>query len=519
MRQNIHKYVHLFSLCLLVFFIAISEYITSISIWLLVVNWLANPDYKLKWQRFKENKTIGVFLLLYAVHVIWLINTSNFNFALNDLRIKLPLLIFPLVIGTSRQISATNLILVIKSFVLGLVISTLVGVMAYYQIISYYEIENFRQISVFISHIRLALMLCMAIFILLYLIEKNKISKLEKVIATGIILWFVGFMFITQAFTGLGILLIIGTVLLAWKVKNEKNNIKKRLFAAVLILIPIFIFGYISFFINDFYTPTQKEQGVVEKTALGNYYYNDFNSRLIENGNYVYRDVCEKEIYKMWPERSNMRLDSINHHGSKMLHVLLRYMTSKGIKKDAEGISQLTEEDIRAIESGKTNYRFKSNSFINKRLYNILWQIDIYLKGGNPSGHSVTQRIEYIKAALILSYQNFWIGTGTGDLDDAYKQHYVETRSVLVPDFRHRAHNQYLTFFISFGVFGALICFCAFLLPPIISTNKNNFYFSLFFAVALISMINEDTLETMIGVIFFSFFYSLFFWGFKELNE
>lgn len=517
MREKVHKYIHVFALCLLVLNIAVSEYVTSISVWLLAVNWLANPNYKEKWERFKKNKSIGFFLLLYLVHIVWLINTSNFSFALNDLRIKLPLLIFPLVIGTTEPISHKNLVLVIKVFIFGLLISTFTGLLAYFDIIPYFEINNFRQISVFISHIRLALMLCLAIFIIIYFLESKIIKSFYQIlIALLIIFWFVLFLFISQAFTGLVILLSIGLFLLLKKSLKAVSLKNKVLLWSIFIAIPTIIIIYLAFFIKDFYTPTQELQGVAEITKSGNKYYNDFDSKLIENGNYIYRDISEKELYLMWPKRSQVPLDSIDKHGNKMIHTLIRYMASKGLNKDAEGISMLTDEDIAAIETGSTNYRFISNSFINQRLYSILWQIDVYLKGGNPSGHSVTQRVEFVKAALILSYQNFWFGTGTGDLDDAYKEHYVQTRSNLEPSFRHRAHNQYLTFFISFGVFGAFICFLAIFFPPLLRPVKTNYYFLIFFAIALISMLNEDTLETMIGVIFFSFFYSLFLWGFKQ---
>ncbi len=520
LKTKTHRYFYLFSLCLLVTSVSVSEYVTSITIWLLLTNWLFEGKFKEKLIRLKQDKTISIFLILYIVPVIWLLNTVNFDFAFNDLRIKLPLLVFPIIIGTTKMLNTKELLIIFRCFFLGLLISTISGVLAYHGIFKYKDIENFRHISVFISHIRLALMLCLAIFLIVYLLDKNLLKhKIEKIFSVLIAVWFFIFLFIIQAFTGFVILFTVGFILLIIKQRTLKSLLHKRIIGAIVILLPLAAIIYFSLFIKDFYTPTPAFDENRNKTSYGNLYYNDYDSRLLENGNYIYRHINEEELYREWAKRSQMSLDSVNSSGQEMVHILLRYMTSKGLSKDAEGIKALTDEDIIAIQSGSTNYRFNNNSFITKRLYSILWQMDVYLKGGNPSGHSITQRFEFIKAALILAHQNFWLGTGTGDLDDEYKRHYIETRSILEPDFRHRAHNQYLTFFICFGVFGALLCFIAVFLPIIINRAHKNYYFMVFFCIALISMLNEDTIETMIGVIFFSFFYSLFMWGYQTDHQ
>ena len=49
--------------------------------------------------------------------------------------------------------------------------------------------------------------------------------------------------------------------------------------------------------------------------------------------------------------------------------------------KDAEGFKELTDKDIVNIEAGHTNYRFVDKRGISQRVYNIIWQIDVYLKG------------------------------------------------------------------------------------------------------------------------------------------
>lgn len=520
MREKTHKNIHLFALILIVLSISVSEYVTSIGIWVLVTNWILDFRYKDKWERLKNNKGIAVFLILYLIHLIWLLNTSNFSFALNDLRIKLPLLIFPIIIGTTEPITHKQLLIIFKFMFLGLIISSVSGLLAYYEIIGNYEINNFRQISIFISHIRLSLLLCLAVFIILYILKNKYYKNPKEGLALAITcLWFFVFLFIIQAFTGLFIFIFIIYIILIYFSIRETKIARRVLYLISLVLIPLSIGIYLGLFLNSFYTPHNSHYSTGDFTSRGNIYYSNNESRLIENGNLIYHNICEKELREEWEKRSNTSLDSLTESGTKFIHNVIRYLTSKGLNKDADGIIALRDADILAIESGSTNYKYNGNSFINKRLYSIIWQLDVYSKGGNPSGHSITQRFEYIKAALILAQRNFFTGTGTGDIDDAYKTHYVTSRSILDPDFRHRAHNQYLTFFISFGVFGAFLCFLAIFFPVYLAEGYNRYYFIIFFIIAIISMINEDTLETMTGVVFISFFYSLLLWGYKPYKK
>ena len=141
-----------------------------------------------------------------------------------------------------------------------------------------------------------------------------------------------------------------------------------RSYYAILIFLGIQI--------KMFYTPTTERTEVPKFTANGNPYYNDPDSRLIENGNLIYADICEKELYSSWSLRSKMNLSKTDEKGQSLLHTLIRYLSSKGLRKDAEGVAALSDEDIINIENGKTNYRFAGHRSLNQRIYNIIWQID-----------------------------------------------------------------------------------------------------------------------------------------------
>jgi hypothetical protein len=197
-------------------------------------------------------------------------------------------------------------------------------------------------------------------------------------------------------------------------------------------------------------------------------------------------------------------------NGQEIRFTLIRYLTSMGSRKDSAGVAALTAQDIRLIERGYANRRYLDGTGIRDRLDEIFWQIDYYLNGGNPQGHSVTQRLEYLKTGWHVFRRFPLFGTGTGDLIDQFNLQYETDLSLLDKQFRRISHNQYLTSLATFGIVGFLIFWIALILPALMKKGFRNDLFALFFLILFISMISEDTLETHTGVTFFAYFYSLF---------
>ena len=182
-------------------------------------------------------------------------------------------------------------------------------------------------------------------------------------------------------------------------------------------------------------------------------------------------------------------------------------------------MAQLSEKDIHLIEDGCSNYIFGEKFGIYPRIYQLLWELDVYRKTGNSGGHSLTQRIEYQKNGIDIIKRNFWFGVGTGDVKNAYTIQYKISNSKLEEKWRLRAHNQLLTFFITFGVIGfAWILFC-FVFAIIYEKKYKDLLTMLFLLLAFVSMLNEDTLETHVGICFFSFFFAIFVFGYSKKSE
>ena len=70
----------------------------------MAANWVAEWDMRRKFSDFKTNYLLQAWLLLFLIHLVGMLWTSNWAYGLDDLRKKLPLLLVPLVVLTSRPL-------------------------------------------------------------------------------------------------------------------------------------------------------------------------------------------------------------------------------------------------------------------------------------------------------------------------------------------------------------------------------------------------------------------------------
>jgi hypothetical protein len=281
-----------------------------------------------------------------------------------------------------------------------------------------------------------------------------------------------------------------------------------------MITLFLWIATFLTHAISKFYAVEKLDFDNLEQfTASGNPYQHNTKLKQIENGYYVWLYVCPQELKKEWNRKSDIPYEAKDKKGQQIKTTLIRYLTSKGFRKDSVGMSKLTSVDIKNIENGIANYIYTQRYALYPKIYQAIWEIDVYRKGANPAGNSITQRWEFLKTASSIIQNNFWFGTGTGDVQDAFDAQYEINKSVLPPGKRLRTHNQYVTFFVSFGLVGFLIIMFCIFFPIIKQKGFRNYLFVVFFLIAMLSMFTEDTLENQIGVTFFSYFYALFLFG------
>lgn len=500
--------IYLFGLILLAVGIPVSHIIMSIAQIILLANWLFDKNLITHLKNFYKNKAALFFSLIFIIHLIALIYTSDFDYALKDLRTKIPLIFLPILLSSYKPLSFNSIKTILFWYVMSVSFASLV---CFYVYISK-QINDIREISVFISHIRFSLNICMAISILFYFIFINKILKKRIYIniALFLMIWLILFIFILQSLTGILILIILLITYGLYQIFISVK-LKRKIILSFTMLIALFGFIYLIYsYYHDYFTVKESNFYNLEKTTKkGNLYEHNFTNYGIENGNYIGLYVCSKELAEEWAKRSKINYDSTDARKQEIKITLLRFLNSKGLRKDADGVNALSEKEIKAIEKGIANYLYMNDFSVKSRIYMILFEFNNYAISGSTKGYSLIQRFELWKAAIGIIKQNFWIGVGTGDMVDAYHNQLIAMNSDLQNQ-KIRSHNQYLSIFSAFGLIGFVIFLFSYIYPAIISKSFHKFLFVSFFIIASFSMINEDTIETQAGVSFFAFFYMLF---------
>ncbi|MDA3942521.1 MAG: O-antigen ligase family protein [Bacteroidetes bacterium] len=469
---------------------------------------LAASNFVDKFGLFFKNRIALIISSLFLLHLIGLLHTSDFNYALKDLRTKLPIFVIPLVMSTMPALSRKQVKQLLILYVLAVFIGTLFSMNAFFR----QEFNDIRSISLFISSIRFALNILFAFFILSWFvfIEKEK-TLLINLIWIVLMIWFVVFLMILESGVGLVSLVFLLTAISAYKAFTIKRLKWRIATIFLMIALPLSFYLYISSLV---YKLSTTDPVVIENldstTAQGTHYVHDTINFGIEDGKYVGLYLAEPEMAKAWNQRSKLDYHGKDYAGQHLKYTLIRYLTSRDLRKDAAGVSQLSEKDIRAIENGIANINYLKNPSIRTRISKILLGYQQYINLSDPNGSSVLQRIEYLKASVHIIEHNFWIGVGTGDLPRHFENAYQEIDTVLKEKWQWRSHNQYLSILIGFGVFGLVWFLVMLLFPYCYNRNYRHFLYTIFLAIFLISMLTEDTIENQAGVTFFAFFNAFF---------
>ncbi len=513
--ETLRHRIFIFGILLLVISLPTSKFGMSLAQMILAANWLIDKRLLNKFSLFFTNKVALGFSLIFFVHLFWLSNTTNFSYALDDLRTKSPILILAIIFSTSPLISAKEF----RNILLAHVFSVLtMSFISFYIYISQHP-SDFRLISPFISHIRLALHVCIAIFTLLYFLifDSMKIAKNRnqlvaiKIGEIALVLWFVSFLSILQSVTGFVILILLVVILLLRLVTNSpiQHKLKKGVIVLV-IFFPLAIGGYLFHLFNNYITKPQVDFSKLDKiTAHGGEYRHDTTNFITENQRWIGLYLCESEVEFAWNLRSKIKWNSLDSQGNVINYTILRYLNSKDLRKDYEGVNALTNVDIQNIENGIANINYTKGFGLEARLYKLFWEYLISSKHGSVKGHSMSQRIELWKNSLVLIRDNWTTGVGTGDLPDAFKKQLEENNSPL-KETRMRSHNQYLSLFIAFGIFGLLLSIFSFIYPFIKTKQLFDYFCMIFLIVFFVSMLTEDTIESQDGVTLYAFFATLY---------
>jgi hypothetical protein len=482
---------------------------------LLVINWGIEGRYAEKWKRLRQNRAFWVYLLFYALHLLGMLWSSDLHYGLRDLKIKLPLLVIPLVIVSSEELTLRQIRSILAAFIAGNLIGSFASLLALLKVIPV-DMENYRNASLFISHIRFSLMIVLSIMFSAYMLFKKEAGekKVLRYLYLLAILWLPVFLVILRSLSGIVIIILVVLFLSIFLIRTVPERTGRFMLTVLIVTVPLFLIIYIGSAINRFYSFEQVDPGELDSLTIeGNPYIHHPDNRETENGNFVWINVCPPELEREWSRVSDYDYMGKADNGDFIRFTLIRYLTSKGLRKDAVGVNRMDSTDVRAIENGIANHIYLNRFGLYPRIYEVIWEFDRYRLGFSPNDKSLVQRYYYLKAGVSIASENLLYGVGTGDVRQAFDKYYKESDSPLRLERRRRAHNQYLTLAVAFGIPGLLICLLAFVMPVFMNDRWRSYMTLVFLLTMALSMLDEDTLENTPGVVMFGLFYALFVFG------
>lgn len=505
---GLHRRIHVGAVGLALIALPWSEFLLSLSQIILLVNWLwegvATGDLAGRFKRAFTTKESAVFLSFFGLHLLGLIWTTDLEWGLDLCRILLPILVFGMVLSTVPRFTTKELRSLLLLGAWSATASTFACLAMRYDVLAQ---GHYRELSPFISHIRLSLMLCFSIAVFVHYWPRTWMLRAAHVLA---IVWCLWFMDQLSSLITLPVLAALSLYAL-WRLAKRKGR-PWRMAALVMLLGGIVGSALVlRSSVRDYWNidPAQLEHLDIS-SAGGEVYYHDLKDPQRENGHYVWINVADVELQRTWNRRSELPYLGKDKLDQPLRSTLIRYLASMGLRKDSTGVQALSATDVARIENGMTSVVEGRDGAMRARIEQVLYELDTYHATGDPNGHSVTMRLEFLRVGKQIAKAHWLTGVGTGDTQLTFDAAFISANSPLDTKWRLRAHNEYLTLFISFGVFGFLWCLFSWWWPAFRNKAFARPLFVAWGIIFLLSCFSEDTLETQMGATFFALYYALF---------
>tara|TARA_B100001287_G_scaffold276773_1_gene289349 strand:- start:3579 stop:4931 length:1353 start_codon:yes stop_codon:yes gene_type:complete len=426
-------------------------------------------QYKVYFTNLKNNRFFVAALIFYALHLIGLFWSDDFSYGLNDLKSKATLFVVPLIIITKPLVLRKSYKLLIGLFVLTLLTTSVINYIVFHFYGNEFNFTDARDMSLFNSHIRYAIMVVFAIPLLYDLSLDNKRLRTIFVLVA---LWFLFYTISSQVLTGL---ISFAAMILA------------------IIIYPLLIqrkYISLTFFLLS---------GIFSCSLI----YIGLKSNMTSEG---MPSVNVEGIKEAWEQKSELSYDGKDLRNQDLKYTLARFLLSKKYPNNSSGVARLNNQEIMAIEKGMAHFSEMKGGFLG-RIEGLRYQLSHM---SDPNGHSLLQRFEAWKVGFSIFKKSPIIGVGTGDLKNAFAQEYIALDTRLSKKNQIRAHNTFLTSAITFGVFGLLLFLYLIFISGRIQIQNQNLSGFIFWTIILVTFFFEDTLETQTGITMFAFFIALF---------
>ena len=468
-KHIVHHHIHLFVLCLFAVGIVSSKFLMSMGLLIGLINLIAEAEFKKYYRNLKKNKFFIAILIFFIFHLVGMIWSENMDYGFNDIRRKLSMLVVPIILISKPISSLSDYKKIIFCFIGALIITSVINTSYFFWLSDNSEHKDLRELSLFNSHIRYAIMIALAIP-LLY--QFNTAYKKRKVLFTFLVIWFLFYTYVSQVLTGVISLcaILLAYLIYQWIVRGQI----KFMWILLLAFVCGFGFTYKAFF---------SEYKILKYTDI------DFYS-----------------MQQEWIKKSKSSFDGLDERGQELKFTAARFLHSKDLPPNGTGVKRLLPVEVEAIENGKANVKEMEMGFWG-RIEGLRYQLH---HPSDPNGHSLLQRYEAWKTGFEIYKDHYLLGTGTGDIDDSFTKKYRENKSKLTAVNQIRGHNMYLTSLLTFGPIGLFLFLYLIGVHIKIQLQSKQFIGFVFMTVMVITFLFEDTLETQTGITLFSFFAALY---------
>lgn len=497
-RTEVHHKLYFLGAVALAMAMPLSHFVMGLAILLLVLNWIAEWNWHTKIERLRENRQGLLFAAFYVVYAIGLIHTTDWGAAGKEMLGKLPFLFAPILVITSKPFKSNELRCIFSAFIL----ATLFGCIWNFIYAQTHTLDNYREMSRFIDHIRFGLCVVMSVVFSIHNFDTVSDFAVRKNIryiylVSSVLL--LGYLFYCQTLSGIVIILVIAVCYFVHLIVNKADRRAKRILVCVTALLLTLAIGYTAYITYDYFHVKDSAPDTSALTASGRPYTFEEKS-MLENGHYVGHYVCGEELATAWITRSDTAYDSI-------ALTLIRYLNSLGLRKDSAAVMQLSDEDIRHIEQKTANAYYVRKGHLRQALYETYFGIALYKEYGISNGSSMLQRVELWRATWEIVRRNWLFGVGIGNQRTALGRQLELQQSPLAEERPiPGSHNQYLTYWMGAGVI-PLAYFCFLLVYPYLFLRKRVtfLYFALITTLSL-SILVEDTLDAFPTCMLFTTF-------------
>ncbi len=494
---KVHRNIYILLVAMLGFSMVTSVFLANMAWVFMGANWLLEGRWREKWQMAKESRLLQAFVVFYVLMLAGMLWTSDSVAGWGTLQVLLPMLCVPLVMLTTRPITGNAHKAVLTIYVLTVLGVSIIGLVRWLTMPDL----PYRSIVPYISHIRFALSCCMVVYLCVGTMVDGS-AKFMRWFTVPLIAWMIVFMVIIHSFTGIIVLAFVSLVMLLTRWRRWPLIV-------LWVLLVGGAIGIVGYEVKNYYNMIPMAVEPLQEFTVNGRPYLHAQDGIIENGNYIDNYVCEEELRTEWNRRSMLDYDSEDARGYSIKFTLIRYLNALGLTKDSVGVAALSDAQIASVEAGVANPVYEDGTVMRKMVYTMLLEREFYVHTHAVAGFTMLQRLEMWRAASHVISEHPWFGVGTGDVVGAMDEYLTACGSELAGK-RMNCHSQYLGIMAALGIVGFAIILFLFLraMLPLrrFSATMSGTLMLPWLLTVLISMVTEDTLATLAGIIFCTFF-------------